>query len=123
MEATDGKLRTLARLYSFLVILLGLGILGVTVLLAVAFGPHGFGGEYLVFVILPAFAAIALAVFIWQQKMWAMLAALALAVFVRFMFGNETLMLNIILTGMALAFAVITGVHLWLAPGGNRARG
>jgi hypothetical protein len=123
VAATEEKLRSLARVYSVVVMLLGLGILGVTIMLAMAFGLHGFGGTYLVFVILPALAAIALAVFIWRQKMWAMLAALALAVFMRFMFGSETLMLNMILTGTALGCAVITGLHLWLGAGGNRAPG
>ncbi len=120
---TEDKLRALARFYSFLVMLLGLGILGVTIMLAITFGPPGFGSKYLVFVVLPALAAMVLAVYIWQQKTWAMLAALALAVFECFMFGNETLMLNIILTGTALAFAAVTGLHLWLGPGGNRGRG
>ena len=121
MAATaEGKLRILARLYSFLLMLLGLGMLSVTIMLAMVFGLPGLDSKYVVFVILPALAAIALAVFIWRQNTWAMLAALALAIFECFMFGNETLLLNVILTGTALAFALIAGVHLWLRPGGNR---
>jgi len=125
-EVAQDKLRSLARLYSFLLMLLGLGILGVVIMLAVAFGPSGLlGDKFLLFVIAPALAAIGLAVYIWRQEQWAMIAALLLAVAVRFMFGNETLMLNIILTGTAVAFAVITGLHLWLGrqAGSNPGRG
>jgi hypothetical protein len=123
-DAAD-TLRALARLYALLVMLLGLGVFAVVIMLAMSFGPQGlFGAKFLSFVIAPALAAIGLAGFIWRQKPWAMLAALSLAVFWRFAFGNETLMLNIILSAMAVAFAVITGLHLWLGrPAGGRRAG
>lgn len=121
---TEEKLRAWTRLYSVLVMLLGLGMLAVTVLLGIAFGPRGlFADKYLLFVILPALVAIVLARFVWREKIWAILAALALAVYARFMFGNETLALNVVLTGLALAAAAIAGLHLWLKPGGERTSG
>ena len=48
--------------------LLGLGILGAVIMLAVTFGPPGFGDKFLLFVIAPALAAIVLAVYIWRRN-------------------------------------------------------
>ena len=107
--ADEDARRRLARLYSILVMLLGLGILAATAMLGMVFGPRGLlNVNYLSFVILPALVALAVAVFIKRQQAWAMIAALLLAIYARVMFGGDALFLNIALTTAVVAFAALT---------------
>jgi hypothetical protein len=96
-------------------------VIGVVLSLIAVFGFHPADWEFLVIGAGLASAFSVLGFFIWRQQTWAMLAALALSVALRFMFGNETLMLNIALTGVGGLFAVLTGLHL--SSSGRSARG
>ena len=109
--------------FAVLMFLGGAAALGAMAFLIAAFGSGGFvknlvndlfNDWLLALVVLCGAGAMALAPFIWRQRAWAMLTALALAVAFRFMFGNETLLLNVLLTGVAVFFAVCTGLRLWL---------
>ena len=101
---------------------MGLAVIAVVLFLIAGFGFHPADWEFLVIGVGLASAFSVLGFFIWRQQTWAMLAALALSVGMRFMFfGNETLMLNIALAGPAVLFAVLTGLHL--SSSGRSARG
>ena len=110
-----------ARIYAVCAILTGLGVIGAVLFLIAVFGFHPADWELLVIGVGLASAFSVLGFFIWRRQTWAMLAALALSVAIRFMFGNETLMLNVALTGAAVLFAVLTGLHL--SSSGRSARG
>jgi len=98
-------------------VLLALGLVAVVVVLNMAFGWKGTRSdwEFVAAMGCPAALALVLAVLIWKQRIWAMMLALAMGVILRALFGNETLFLNIMLTGGTVAAAVITGLHLWRA--------
>ncbi len=110
-----------ARVYAILSALGGVLILAFVAALISAFGSNGlFEPKFLVFIVLPGIAGIALAPFIWMGKTWAMIAALAIAVGLSFLVSQETLALRLSLTGVSVLFAVFTGLRFWL---GGPARG
>jgi len=113
--------RLLARIYAVCAILMGLGVLAAVLFLIAVFGFHPADWEFLVIGVGLASAFSVLGFFIWRQQTWAMLAALALSVAIRFMLGNKTLMLDVTLAGPAVLFAVLTG--LYLSSSGRSARG
>ncbi len=122
--ADEDARRRLAQFYSALVMLLGLGILGATAMLAMVFGPRGLlNVNYLSFVIVPAFAALALVVFIKRQQGWAMIAALLLAIYTRIVFGGDSLFLNIALTTAVMAFVALTVLCLRQPRAGGNSAG
>ena len=114
----DGA-RIAARSYAILAALGGAGILAFVALLISAFGSRGlFEPRFFTFIILPGLMGLALAWPIWRQRTWAMLAALAIAIMLTFIFSMETGLLRVLLPATTALFAVFTGLHLWL---GNRA--
>jgi len=111
--------RVAARVYAILAALGGASILAVVAVLIAAFGSRGiFEPKFLAFIVLPGVAGLALALPIWRQRTWAMLAALAIAIMLSFVFSMGTALLRIALPGAAAVFALFTGVQFWL---GNRA--
>ncbi len=112
MTITPQLARLLARIYAVCAILTGLGVIGAVLFLIAVFGFHTADWEFLVIGVGLASAFSVLGYFIWRQQTWAMLAALALSVAIRFMLGDETLMLNVALAGPAVLFAVLTGLYL-----------
>ena len=112
MTITPQLARLSARIYAICAILVGLAVIGAVLFLIAVFGFRPADWEFLVIGVGLASAFIVLGFFIWRQQTWAMLAALALSVAIRFMFGNETLMLNVALSSAAVLCAVLTGLHL-----------
>ena len=113
-ESGEDIARTVSQAYAVLVSFAAAASIGLTALM-VALIPlkNIVDNQKSAMVILPGLGAL-LAPFIWRQKVWAMLAALGLAIGLRFWFGNDTEFLKWMLTGFAAAFAVLTGVCLWL---------
>lgn len=107
-------LRLAARIYAVLMVLLALGCIALVVVISMAFGWKGTPSDwqFLAMFSAPAMLALVLAVFVWKQHLWAMIAALAMGVTFRLLFGGETVFLNVLLSGGALAAAIVTALHL-----------
>ncbi|MBV8835530.1 MAG: hypothetical protein JO000_03245 [Alphaproteobacteria bacterium] len=111
----DRIVRITARLYAILSALGGAAILAFVGVLISAFGARGiFEPKFFAFIIAPGIAGLALAPFLWMEKVWAMALALAVALMLTFLFSLETLFMRIVLPGTTALFAVFTGVQLWL---------
>ena len=118
-ESREDIVRAVAQGYAALVSFAAAASLGLTALM-VAYIPltNILSNQKSAMVILPGLGAL-LVPFIWRQKVWAMLAALGLAIGLRFWFGNDAEFLKGTLTIVAAAFAVLTGVCLWLGKARN----
>jgi hypothetical protein len=118
-ESREDVVRSVSRGYAVLLGFAAAASLGLTALMF-AFMPlqNIISNSKSAMVSLPALGAL-LVPFIWRQQVWAMLAALVLAVGLRFWFGNDTEFLKWMLTGFAVVFAVLTGVRLWLGNARN----
>jgi hypothetical protein len=69
----------------------GVRIARIAALLAAAFGSRGiFEPKFFAFIVLPGIMGLALAWPIWRQRIWAMLAVLAIAILLTFVFSMET---------------------------------
>lgn len=101
--------------YAVLSALGGALVLAFVAVLVAAFGSNGlFEPKFFIFIVLPGVAGIALAPFIWMRKAWAMIAALAIAIGLTFLFSQETLALRLALPGVSALFAIFTGLRFWL---------
>jgi hypothetical protein len=123
MERDQRIVSVLSRISAVVSFLGGVAILGFLLLLTMLWPTRSFFGELLALLCDPAaialflcaIAAMVLAPFIWRERIWAMLATLALSGGLLFMFGNETLFLKISLSGMTALFAICAAAHHWLA--------
>ena len=112
----------LSRISAVVSFLGGVAIVSFLVLLAMLWPSGDFLTEFLrllreppfVAFLLCAVAALALAPFIWGERIWAMLVALALSGSFLFLFGNETLFLKISLSGVTALFAICAAARHWL---------
>jgi hypothetical protein len=122
MQRDQQIVAILSRISAVVSFLGGLAILGFLLLLTLLWPTRAFLGELLALLREPPFigfllcavVAMALAPFIWRERIWAMAAALALSGSFLFMFGNETLFLKILLSGITGLFAICIGVRHWL---------
>ena len=107
--------RLVARLYAALAALAGLLVLGVVAALISAFGARDvFEPKFLSFIVVAGIGPIVLAPFIWRGRVWAMFAALALAIGLTFLFSRQTSTLQVVLPSTAALFALFTGIRTWL---------
>src|SRR5215210_5288775 len=121
MDRDRNTVAILSRTSAVVSVLGGLGIINFKILLTMLWTPRPFFAELLdmmreppfIVLLLCAIAATALAPFIWRERMWAMLAALALSGGFLFMFGNETLFLKVSLSATTALFAICAGVRFW----------
>ena len=104
--------RIAARVYAVCVVLTGIGVIGAVAFLIAVFGFHPADWRLLAFGGALALVFIALGFFIWRQRLWAMLAALALAVALPYVVGPSRGPLLIVIFGVPLLFALLTGVGL-----------
>lgn len=122
MERDQTIVAILSRISAVVSFLGGLAILGFLLLLTMLWPTRSFLGELLALLREPlvigflvcAAVAMALAPFIWRERIWAMLAALGLSGGLLFMFGNETLFLKISLSGASALFAISAAARHWL---------
>ena len=122
MERDRKIIVVLSRTSAVVSLLGGVAIVSFLVLLAMLWPSGGFLAEFLrllreppfVAFLLCSIAAMALAPFIWGERIWAMLAALALSGGFLFLFGNETPFLKISLSGVTALFAICAAARHWL---------
>src|SRR6185503_8863013 len=106
MDRDKTVVASLSRISAVVSFLGVVAVMSFLVLLTMLWTSRGFLAEFVrmlreppfVAVLLCAIAAMALAPLIWRERIWAMLAALALSGGFLFMFGNETLLLKISLS-------------------------
>jgi hypothetical protein len=104
-----------ARLYAVLAALGGLLVLAVVAALISAFGARDvFDPKFLSFILIAGILPIVLAPFIWRGRVWAMFAALAIAIGLTFLFSRQTSTLQVVLPSAAALFALFTGIRTWL---------
>src|ERR1044072_3030353 len=128
MQSDQQIVAILSRLSAVAACLGGLAVLGFLVLVTMLWPTRSFLGELLALLREPPFigsllcavVAMALAPFIWRERIWAMAAALVLSGSLLFMFGNESLVLKILLSGTTALFAICIGVRHWLGGAGAR---
>ena len=122
MQRDQQIVAVLSRIAAVVSFLGGIVILSFLLLLTMLWPTRGFLGELLALLreppvigfLLCAVAATVLAPFIWRERIWAMLAALAISGGFLFMFGNETLFLKISLSAVTALFAICIAVRHWL---------
>jgi hypothetical protein len=107
--------RLVARLYAALAALGGLLLLALVALLISAFGAKDvYDPKFLSFILIAGILPIALAPFIWRGRVWAMFAALAIAIGLTFLFSRQSSTLQVVLPSTAAVFALFTGIRTWL---------
>ena len=112
MTLTPQLARIAARVYAVCAILTGVGVIGAVAFLIAVFGFHSADWQLLLYGGGPGLVFIVLGLFIWRQRLWAMLAALALIVAFRYFLGDSGAFLNIALIAVPILFALLTAVGL-----------
>jgi hypothetical protein len=115
----DRIVRIVAGVYAILAAAGGVLVLAFVGVLVATFGTNGlFEAKFFFFIVLSGVAWIALSPFIWKGQTWAMIAALAIAIGLTFVFSRETLALRVSLPSIAALFAAFTGLRCWLGKPG-----
>ena len=122
MERDQAIVAVLSRMSAVVSFLGGVAIVGFLLLLTMLWPTRTFLGELLALLreppviglLLCAIAPMGLAPFIWRERIWAMLAALALSGGLLFLFGKQTLFLKISLSGSTALFAISAAARHWL---------
>jgi len=109
---TAAHARLAARGYAVCAILTGIFVIGAVALLIAAFGFHPADWQLLAVGGGLALSFNALGVFIWRQRLWAMLAALALTIALRYIIGPSSGPLLVGTIGVPVLFALLTAVGL-----------